>query len=125
MIGMQGIAGELGSLLTTFIAGQLLVFGWRTSFVVLLIVFFFIQNIKYTESAKEEVKEETYNAKAVWGWSLLSFLSVALVTFFVIKSSSLIASSQQASSADGSYMVMLISAGSLIAGLLMEKSMTR
>ena len=60
MIGLQGSVGGLGSLICTYIASQLLVFGWNVSFltylisfVVLLIVYFYVPDVTNIQSSNE------------------------------------------------------------------------
>ena len=127
MIGLQGSIGGLGSLLATFIAGRLLVFGWNVSFLTYLIGFavcvFVLLFIPETENEDEEKKRT--ERKPEWGkiffWSFLSFFSVNLATFFVIKGSSLITGYGYGTVQDGSTVIMCISAGSLLAGAMYGK----
>ncbi|MCB5496241.1 hypothetical protein, partial [Mediterraneibacter gnavus] len=58
MIGLQGSVGGLGSLICTYIAGQLLMFGWNVSFltylvsfIVFLIVFLYVPNVTDVQSS--------------------------------------------------------------------------
>ena len=125
MIGLQGSIGGLGSLITTFIAGQLIIYGWHVSFLTYLITFvvFFIILIFVPSVHIEETNEEaSASSKVHWGpilfYSLLSFISVCLATFFVIKCSTLVTLNHYDSIQDGSTLIMLISAGSLLAGAM-------
>ncbi len=133
MIGMQGSIGGLGSLIATFIAGQLLVFGWNysfityfVSFIVLIIVFLFVPNVKNEDihENKETHQHTTKSFKDITGLvslSLLMFLSVALATLFVIKCSSLVTQAGYGTAKDGSTIIMLISLGSLLSGAIYGK----
>lgn len=124
MIGLQGSIGGLGSLLTTFIAGQLLIFGWETSFltyliafVVFIIVLIFVPHV---QDIKTPIQDEQHHVcwKMIFFYSFLSFVSVLLATFFVIKCSTLVTENQYGQVQDGSTLIMLISAGSLLAGAM-------
>lgn len=123
MIGLQGSIGGLGSMLTTFVAGKLVVLGWPASFftylvsfLVFAIVFMFIPKVHIQEESKGSKQQVKVNWKYIIYYSLLSFVSMLLATFFVIKCSTLILINQFGTIQDGSMLVMLISAGSLIAG---------
>lgn len=125
MIGLQGSAGGLASLITTFIAGRLLVFGWNVSFLtylfgflVFLIVLFFVPAIGSIRTTPSRSTESSHSKGMVGllGLSLLMFISVALATLFVIKCSTLAVEGGYADAGTGSLLVMCISAGSLIAG---------
>lgn len=125
MIGLQGSIGGLGSLITTFIAGQLLTLSWQVSFLTYLVSFviFFIVLIFVPQTRSiEENKTTEIETKANWlyigFYSLLSFISVCLATFFVIKCSSLVIDNHYGQVQDGSTLIMFISAGSLLAGAM-------
>lgn len=123
MIGLQGSVGGLGSFLTTYVAGMLLVYGWHVSFLVYIIAFIiflfvlkFVPNTKDKKDSKEVNQEINY--KRIIFYSILSFLSVNFATFFVIKGSSLITINHYGSVRNGSTLIMLISIGSLLAGAM-------
>jgi len=126
VIGLNGTFGGLGSALCTFIAGQLLVFGWNASFAVYSIglvfaaVFLFcIPNTapsRQTDTATDTAKT-TGLPPGLFGLALLSFTAVLLATFSVIKASTLITESGFGSAADGSTALSVLSIGSLLAGL--------
>lgn len=127
MIGLQGSAGGLASLLTAFIAGQLLVFGWNISFlvylcgfIVFLLVLFFIPHVRSirTSSADQGAAKGQLN---MYLTGLMMFVSVLAATLFVIKCATLAADKGISSAGAGSMLVMCISAGSMIAGAVYGK----
>ena len=124
MIGLQGSAGGLASLVTAFIAGRLLVFGWNVSFLVYLFgfaVFFvfllFVPHVGSIHSASASGEKQPAGKTAgLIGLGILMFVSVLAATLFVIKCASLAEVKNLAYGGSGSLLVMCISAGSLIAG---------
>ena len=125
MIGLQGSAGGLASLVTAFIAGRLLAISWHASFLVYLFgfpvflaVLFFIPHVGSIRTS--ETESAAVHTGSEWtgliGLGLLTFVSVALATVFVVKCSSLAAERSIGGSTAGSLLVMCISAGSLLAG---------
>lgn len=125
MIGLQGSIGGLGSFVTTFIAGRLLMFGWHVSFLIYLIAFIiFVIVLVFVPPVKTVAKTSYHEDRKNIRWlpisfySLLSFISVCFATFFVIKSSTLITINQYGNVQDGSTLIMFISVGSLLAGAM-------
>lgn len=127
MIGLQGSAGGLASLVTAFIAGRLLSISWHASFLVYLFgfavfaaVLFFIPHVGSIRTSASS--SDAHHSAAEWmrllALGFLTFVSVALATVFVVKCSSLAADKQIGGASIGSTLVMCISAGSLIAGYL-------
>ena len=130
MIGLQGSAGGLASLVTAFIAGRLLAVSWHASFLVYLFgflvfaaVLFFIPHVGSirTTAASASDSHSAQEWIRLFGLGLLTFVSVALATVFVVKCSTLAAEKQLSASSIGSTLVMCISAGSLIAGYIYGK----
>lgn len=124
MIGLQGSVGGLGSMICTYIAGQLLMFGWNVSFltylvsfIVFLIVFLYVPNVTDVQSSNEHSGSKICWSK-IFLYAVLSFISVTLATFFVIKCSTLLILNEYGSVQDGSLLVMFISAGSLVSGAM-------
>lgn len=130
MIGLQGSAGGLASLVTAFIGGRLLAISWHASFLVYLFgflvflaVLFFIPHVgsirtNTTGGNETHSGSEWFRLIAL---GLLTFVSVALATVFVVKCSSLAALKEIGGSSIGSLLVMCISAGSLLAGFVYGK----
>ena len=125
MIGLQGSAGGLASLVTAFIAGRLLAVSWHASFLVYLfgfLVFFavllFIPHVGSirTSAAESGAAHSSSEWIRLIALGLLTFVSVTLATVFIVKCSSLSAIKEIGGSSIGSTLVMCISAGSLIAG---------
>lgn len=125
MIGMTGSFGGLGSALSSFVAGRLLVFGWNKSFAVYLLgfivfalVLFVVPNVQDTKST---VQQQSASTSKPIGLTILAFLSTLLATFYVIKISTLITSNHIGSAADGSLAITFFSLGSLLAGAMYGK----
>lgn len=135
MIGMQGSIGGLGSLVATFIAGRLLIYGWNVSFytyfIAFIILFIFVifvpavgkDAIVYngTNQNQEAKKIEVHVLFKIIGYAGLMFISVALATLYIIKCSTLITTQGYGSAQDGSTILMLISIGSLCSGAFYGK----
>ncbi|MDO5109539.1 MAG: MFS transporter [Erysipelotrichaceae bacterium] len=125
MIGLQGSAGGLASLVTAFIAGRLLSISWHASFLVYLFgflvffaVLFFIPHVGSIRTSAAGSGEAHSGSEWIRliALGLLTFVSVTLATVFVVKCSSLAAIKEIGGSSIGSTLVMCISAGSLLAG---------
>lgn len=127
MIGLQGSAGGLASLVTAFIAGRLLAISWHASFLVYLFgfpvflaVLFFIPHVGSirTSAASESESHSAADWFRLLSLGFLTFVSVTLATVFIVKCPTLAADKNIGSSSMGSLLVMCISAGSLLAGSL-------
>ena len=124
MIGLQGSIGGFGSFVTTYLAGMLLIYGWHVSFLVYLLAFIiFLFGFVFVPKQHEELENKkeqklNINLKTIIYYSIFSFVSVNLATFFIIKCSSLITMNHYGSVRDGSTLVMLISIGSLLSGAM-------
>ena len=137
MIGLQGSAGGLASLVTAFIGGRLLAISWHASFLVYLFgflvflaVLFFIPHVGSIRTSTSQGNETHSTAEwfRLMSLGFLTFVSVTLATVFVVKCSSLAALKQIGGSSIGSLLVMCISAGSLLAGFIygrMKNSLKR
>ena len=130
MIGLQGSAGGLASLVTAFIGGRLLAISWHASFLVYLFgflvflaVLFFIPHVGSirTSVTADNAQHSASDWFRLISLGLLTFVSVTLATVFVVKCSSLAALKQIGGSSIGSLLVMCISAGSLLAGFVYGK----
>ncbi|MDO4416112.1 MAG: MFS transporter [Erysipelotrichaceae bacterium] len=127
MIGLQGSAGGLASLVTTFVAGRLLVYGWNVSFLVylcgfavFLLVLFFIPHTGSIRTSAADNAEHKGKLNLYFN-GLVMFVSVLTATLFVIKCASLASMKDISGSSTGSLLVMCISAGSMIAGAIYGK----
>lgn len=127
MIGLQGSAGGLASLVTAFIGGRLLAISWHASFLVYLFgflvflaVLFFIPHVGSirTSVAADNAKHSASEWFRLISLGLLTFVSVTLATVFVVRCSSLASLKQIGGQSIGSLLVMCISAGSLLAGFV-------
>ncbi|MBR3348606.1 MAG: MFS transporter [Solobacterium sp.] len=127
MIGLQGSAGGLASLVTAFIGGRLLAISWHASFLVYLFgflvflaVLFFIPHVGSirTSVAADNAKHSASEWFRLISLGFLTFVSVTLATVFVVKCSSLASLKQIGGASIGSLLVMCISAGSLLAGFV-------
>lgn len=137
MIGFTGSVGGLGSALSSFIAGRLLVWGWNASFAVyfsafavLLLITAFVPDARLTASiqASPQSSNRRHSCQS-WipliAFTLLSFTSTLLATFFIVKASTLITSTGLGSAQDGSLAITFISIGSLLAGAMYGKLYAR
>jgi len=125
MIGLQGSAGGLASLVTAFIAGRLLAVSWHASFLVylfgflvFLMVLFFVPHVGSIRTSTASGNETHSGSEWIRliGLGLLTFVSVTLATVFVVKCPTLASQKEIGGTSIGSTLVMCISAGSLIAG---------
>lgn len=126
MIGLNGGISGMGSAFATFVAGQLLVFGWNvsfsvyfTGFVVMALVLLFVPKV----SSNDVVPTISTGKKSgplplgLWGLGLLMFTSVMLATVYVIKASTLITDYGYGTAKEGSLALTILSLGSFAAGL--------
>ncbi|MBR4163610.1 MAG: MFS transporter [Solobacterium sp.] len=126
MIGLQGSAGGLASMITAFIAGRLLVFGWNISFLVylfgfmvFLLVLFFIPHVGSIRTSSANTDNSLIKSKtSLYATGILMFIAVLSATLFVIKCASLATEKNITAEGTGSLLVMCISGGSLIAGMI-------
>lgn len=132
MIGLQGSIGGLGSFLTTWLSGHLVVYGWNVSFltylvsfVVGIIVFIGVPSIEKVQIETPQETQVSSSYKNIAIYSVLSFLSVCLATFFVIKCSTLITLNNYGNTQQGSILIMLISIGSLLSGAMYGRIYSR
>ncbi len=136
MIGLNGGISGLGSAASTFIAGQLLVFGWNVSFsvyflgfAVALFVLFAVPRDGNAPSTPNGGTDGTSDAArprralpaGVWGLGILMFTAVMLATMYVIKASTLITDSGFGTAREGSVAITFLSLGSFAAGLTYGK----
>ncbi|MBR1659207.1 MAG: MFS transporter [Oscillospiraceae bacterium] len=125
MIGLNGGISGLGSALTAFAAGQLLAFGWNVSFAVYFIavpafVLFaaIVPQVRSVSAADAaEGSGEKRGIAGLIGLAVLMFVSVLVVTIYVIKASTLVTSCGFGTAREGSYAITAISLGSFTAGL--------
>ncbi len=133
MIGLNGGISGLGSAASTFIAGQLLAFGWNVSFSVYFLGFavaiFVLFAVPRDGNAPSEPSGGTPDAArprralpaGVWGLGILMFTAVMLATMYVIKASTLITDSGFGTAREGSVAITFLSLGSFAAGLTYGK----
>ncbi len=133
MIGLNGGISGLGSAASTFIAGQLLVFGWNVSFsvyflgfAVALLVLFAVPRDGNTppepsDGASNAARPRRMLPAGVWGLGILMFTAVMLATMYVIKASTLITDSGFGTAREGSVAITFLSLGSFAAGLTYGK----
>lgn len=130
MIGLNGGISGLGSAAATFVAGQLLVFGWNVSFSVyflgfavmaLVLVFVPMARSKGVASAESRKKQTGRLPLGLWGLGALMFVSVMLATMYVIKASTIITDYGYGTAKEGSLAITFLSLGSFAAGLTYSK----
>lgn len=130
MIGLQGSVGGLGSAASALAAGQLLAFGWNWSFAVY--VFSFAVLALFAAIVPDEGSQAGDAGEAHGGQAneslaglvfqgVLMFLSILIITLFVVKASTFITSRGLGTAQQGSFAITLISLGSLLAGALYGK----
>lgn len=135
MIGLTGSVGGLGSALSSFVAGQLLAFGWHvsfavyfTAFAVFALILAFVPSVPRQTADKQTAHSHAARRSgwaALTGVTLLSFTSTLLATFFIIKSSTLITETGIGTAQDGSLAITFFSLGSLLAGAMYGKLYAR
>ncbi len=126
MIGLNGGISGMGSAFATFMAGQLLVFGWNVSFsvyflgfAVALLVLIVVPKVSSTDVTPTEAAEKKNGRLplGLWGLGVLMFVSVMLATMYVIKASTLITDYGYGTAKEGSLAITFLSLGSFAAGL--------
>ena len=136
MIGFTGSVGGLGSALSSFVAGRLLVFGWNasfavyfTAFAVMLLIITLVPHVQHADNAADAQQPGSHSTRKNWLLlillTLLSFTSTLLATFFIIKASTLITSTGLGTAQHGSLAITFISVGSLLAGAMYGKLYAR
>lgn len=130
MIGLQGSVGGLGSAATALVAGWLLAFGWRWSFAVYALAFAvlaffatFVPNTGESDAGKAS-SPNTKNGRELGVLALqcaLMFVSILVITLFVVKASTFITEAGLGDAQQGSLAITLVSLGSLLAGALYGK----
>lgn len=130
MIGFScGVSG-VGSALSTFVAGQLLAFGWNVSFsvyflgfAVIALVLIFVPKVGGVETAPAETAEKKSGRLplGLWGLGALMFVSVMLATMYVIKASTLITDAGFGTAREGSLAITFMSLGGFTAGFTYGK----
>lgn len=132
MIGFNGSASGLGATLSAFLAGKLLRFGWNKTFLVygiglpILILFSCVvpkvERIKEKEPEKDGAMQRNSHLPAgLWGLGFLMFLSLMLVTMYIVKVSTLITEAGFGTAEQGSTAVTFFSLGTFTAGLTYGK----
>lgn len=127
MIGLTGSVGGLGSALSSFVAGRLLIFGWNasfavyfTAFVVMLLIVTLVPDVQIVSALpkRSDASAKQSSWLSLSALTLLSFTSTLLATFFIIKASTLITSAGLGTAQNGSLAITFISIGSLLAGAM-------
>ena len=130
MIGLQGSVGGLGSATSALVAGQLLAFGWNWSFAVYAMSFVVLAlfaivvpggNSQRKESDDAAVDSSNATVAGLIFQGALMFLSILIITLFVVKASTFITDRGLGTAQQGSFAITLISLGSLVAGALYGK----
>ena len=127
MIGLQGSVGGLGSAVSALVAGQLLAFGWNWSFAVyafsFVVLVLFAAVVPNTTAQDDSANDEGDKSDGATIAGLvfqgaLMFLSILIITLFVVKASTFITDRGLGTAQQGSFAITLISLGSLVAGAL-------
>jgi len=131
LIGFQSIFEGLGGVLVTFIAGQLMNFGWHASFWAYLItipaLIFFTLFVPKIPTIKPTVKAEDDSPKApLFNGRLISLLilTFVVVSFYMImgiKVPTLMVNSGYGTTTSASYVILALSLGSMVGGAIFGK----
>ncbi|MFC6175743.1 MFS transporter [Companilactobacillus huachuanensis] len=131
LIGFQSIFEGLGGVLVTFIAGQLMNFGWHVSFWAYLITIpalvFFTLFVPKISTTKPVVKTENnlpktplFNSRLI-SLLILTFVVVSFYMIMGIKVPTLIVDSGYGTTTSASYVILDLSLGSMAGGAIFGK----
>lgn len=129
MIGFHQAIGSLGGILITFISGQLLKISWQTSFLSYSIGFvsilLFGLFVKPVQISKHKTKQENSDSSIsqMVPWIVMLFISAIGYMTYGIKISTLIKEVGYGSSSTGSYVIMTLCIGSILAGSLFSRTL--
>lgn len=139
LFGIQSACEGFGGMIITFLAGQLLKINWQAPFcayfiaipVVLLFGFFvpkvdvkLVNKKNEHKSSQQEITNEKNNFPII-GFMGLVFVVAILYMIMGIKVSSLMTTEGYASASDASFVIMLLSLGAMISGVLFGKMVKR
>lgn len=128
MIGFHQATGSLGGILITFISGQLLKVSWNASFLSYAVGFvsiflfgIFVRPVTFTEEKKTD--EGTSSMVQITPWIVLLFFTYICYMTYGVKISTLIKEAGYGSASTGSYVIMTLCIGSVLAGTYFSKTL--
>lgn len=128
MIGFHQATGSLGGILITFISGQLLKVSWNASFLSYAVGFvsiflfgIFVRPVTFTEEKKTD--EGTSSTVQITPWIVLLFFTYICYMTYGVKISTLIKEAGYGSASTGSYVIMTLCIGSVLAGTYFSKTL--
>lgn len=129
VIGLQSGFEGIGGMLITFLVGQLLVNGWRYSFMVyalaipILFLFgLFVPDIRPTTSNEKEAKTRPTIDRTLIYYLILLFLAVTVYMSIAVKVTGLIYDKAIGDATDGSNLLAFIGFGAMTAGMVFGKT---
>lgn len=129
MIGFHQAIGSLGGIIITFISGQLLKISWQASFlsyavgfISILLFGVFVKPVELPTKEKE-IDTNGSSMTQLIPWIILLFITSICYMTYGIKISTLIQEGGYGSSSTGSYVIMTLCVGSILAGTLFSKTL--
>jgi len=129
VIGLQSAFEGIGGMLITFLVGQLLVTGWRYSFMVyalaipILFLFgLFVPDIRPTTSNEKEAKTGPTIDRTLIYYLILLFLAVTVYMLIAVKVTGLLYDKAIGDATDGSNLLAFIGFGAMTAGMVFGKT---
>lgn len=129
VIGLQSAFEGIGGMLITFLVGQLLVTGWRYSFMVyglaipILFLFgLFVPDIRPTTSDEKEAKTGPTIDRTLIYYLILLFLAVTVYMSIAVKVTGLLYDKAIGDATDGSNLLAFIGFGAMTAGMVFGKT---
>lgn len=129
VIGLQSAFEGIGGMLITFLVGQLLVTGWRYSFMVyalaipILFLFgLFVPDIRPTTSNEKEAKTGATIDRTLIYYLILLFLAVTVYMSIAVKVTGLLYDKAIGDATDGSNLLAFIGFGAMTAGMVFGKT---
>ena len=130
MIGFHQAVGSLGGIIITFISGQLLKISWNASFlsyaVGFLSILLFGTFVRPVQLPKEDHKSMTSGSSVtkIIPWIILLFLTAICYMTYGVKISTLIKEAGYGSASTGSYVIMALCFGSILAGTFFSRTVS-
>ncbi|WP_312542930.1 MFS transporter [Enterococcus sp.] len=129
VIGLQSAFEGIGGMLITFLVGQLLVTGWRYSFMVyglaipILFLFgLFVPDIRPTTSNETKAKTGLTIDRTLIYYLILLFLAVTVYMSIAVKVTGLLYDKAIGDATDGSNLLAFIGFGAMTAGMVFGKT---
>jgi MFS family permease len=129
VIGLQSAFEGIGGMLITFLVGQLLVTGWRYSFMVyalaipILFLFgLFVPDIRPTTSNEKAAKTGPTIHRTLIYYLILLFLAVTVYMSIAVKVTGLLYDKAIGDATDGSNLLAFIGFGAMTAGMVFGKT---